>query len=65
LSALLNGKRYGADYLVVHKTPWTIAPGVLPTQWPDVEHCLPLITARLGPPAFSDDQIAVFALSRN
>ena len=65
LSALLRGKRYGADYLVVHRMPWTIAPGVPPTQWPDVEACLPLIAARLGPPAFSDEQIAVFALSRN
>ncbi|MGH8712969.1 MAG: hypothetical protein ACREYB_03060 [Casimicrobiaceae bacterium] len=63
LSALLRGKRYGADYLVVHRTPWTIAPGVLPTQWPDVERCLPKISARFGTPVFSDDQIVVFALS--
>jgi hypothetical protein len=65
LSALLRGKHYGADYLVVHRTPWTIAPGVPPTQWPDIEACLPLIRARLGTPAFSDDQIVVFALSRS
>ena len=64
LSALLRGKRYGADYLVVHRTPWTIAPGVPPTQWPDVEACLPLIRAQLGAPSFSDDQIVVFALAR-
>lgn len=63
LSALLRGKRYGADYLVMHRTPWTIAPGVPPTQWPDVEACLPRIAARLGPPIFSDDQIDVFPLS--
>jgi hypothetical protein len=65
LSALLRGKHYGADYLVMHRIPWTIAPGVPPTQWPDVEACLPLIAARLGAPVFSDDQIVVFALSRN
>ena len=65
LSALLRGKRYGADYLVVHRKPWTIAPGVPPTQWPDVEACLPLIRAQLGTPSFSDDQIVVFALARN
>ena len=64
LSALLAGKRYGADYLVVHRTPWTIAPGVPPTQWPDVEACLPLIRARLGAPSYSDDRIAVFPLHR-
>lgn len=64
LSALLRGKRYGADYLVVHRTPWTIAPGVPPTQWPDVEACLPLIRAQLGTPVFTDDQIVVFALRR-
>ncbi|MGH8850212.1 MAG: hypothetical protein ACREYD_04375 [Casimicrobiaceae bacterium] len=65
LSALLRGKRYGADYLVVHRTPWTIAPGVPPTQWPDMERCLPLIGAKLGAPVFTDDQIVVFALSSN
>ena len=64
LSALLQGKRYGADYLIVHKTPWTIVPGVRPTQWPDVEHCLPAIAARLGSPIFDDDQIVVFDLRR-
>jgi len=64
LSALLRGKRYGADYLVVHRTPWTIAPGAPPTQWPDIDACLPLIRAQLGAPSFSDDQIAVFALAR-
>lgn len=65
LSALLRGKHYGADYLIVHRKPWTIAPGVPPTQWPDIEACLPLIRAKLGTPAFSDDQIVVFALSRS
>ena len=65
LSALLRGKHYGAQYLVMHRKPWTIAPGVPPTQWPDIEACLPLIRAQLGTPAFSDDQIVVFALSRN
>lgn len=64
LSAVLAGKRYGADYLVVHRTPWTIAPGVPPTQWPDIEACLPLIRARLGAPSYSDDRIAVFPLGR-
>ena len=64
LSALLAGKRYGADYLVVHRTPWTIAPGVPPTQWPDIEACLPLIRARLGPPSYIDDRIVVFPLRR-
>ena len=65
LSALLRGKHYGADYLVVHRKPWTIAPGVPPTQWPDMEACLPLIRAKLGAPSFSDDQIVVFGLARN
>lgn len=65
LSNVLRGKRYGADYLVVHKIPWTIAPGVPPTQWPDMGRCLPSISERLGPPLFDDDQIAVFDLRRN
>ena len=65
LSALLQGKRYGADYLVIHKIPWTIVPGVRPTQWPDVERCLPAIAARLGAPIIDDDRIAVFDLRRN
>jgi hypothetical protein len=64
LSAVLAGKRYGANYLVVHRTPWTIAPGVPPTQWPDLDACLPLIRAQLGAPSFSDDRIVVFALAR-
>jgi hypothetical protein len=29
-----------------------------------MERCLPLISARLGTPVFSDDQIVVFALAK-
>jgi hypothetical protein len=65
LSAILRGERYGANYLVIHKTPWTIAPGVPPTAWPDMATCLPVIEARLGAPVFVDDQISVFALNPN
>ena len=65
LSAVLRGERYGADFLVMHKKPWTIAPGVPPTAWPDVAACLPMIAARLGAPVFADDQISVFALTTN
>jgi hypothetical protein len=61
LSALLAGTAVPADFLVVHLKPW---PHPLPAVfWPDVAGCLPRIEARMGKPAYKDDDIEVFALS--
>jgi hypothetical protein len=61
LSSILEGKTYGADYLVVHRHAWTIPPGTA-IEWPDVGACLPMIEKQLGAAFFSDEQIAVFRL---
>ncbi len=63
LSALLRGKTYGADYLVVRREPWRM-PTDIEFEWPDVARCLPAIEAALGPPVFRDDRIVVFKLER-
>ena len=63
LSEILRGRTYGADYLVMHVTPWTIPPDA-PVEWPDVASCLPAVEAKLGAPVFRDDSIVVFDLRR-
>ena len=59
--AVLRGETYGADYLVVHLVPWSVPPGEK-VPWPDIARCLPDVEAKLGPPVFRDERIAVFAL---
>lgn len=64
LSALLRGNTYGADYLVMHMRPWRMGNDIK-LDWPDVAACLPAIESALGPPVYTDDQIAVFDLKRS
>jgi hypothetical protein len=61
LSAVLRGENYGADFLVMHLTPWSTPPGA-DVPWPDVAKCLPMIEAALGAPFYRDERIVVFAL---
>ncbi len=61
LSAILRGEDYGADFLVMHLTPWSTPPGA-DVPWPDVAKCLPMIEAALGAPFYRDERIVVFAL---
>ena len=64
LSQILAGNSYGADYLVMHLTPWKTPPDAV-VEWPDVAACLPKIAARLGAPIYRDDTIVVFDLKRS
>jgi len=64
LSSVLAGKNYGADYLVMHLTPWKTPPDTALLEWPDVAACLPAIEAKLGAPIYRDAQIAVFDLRK-
>lgn len=61
--AVLRGETFGADYLVLHLAPWSVPPGER-VPWPDIERCLPDVVAKLGPPVYRDERIAVFALKR-
>jgi hypothetical protein len=61
VGAVLRGRDYGADYLVMHVRPWSVPPGE-DVPWPDVARCLPEIEAKLGAPVFRDDSIVVFTL---
>jgi hypothetical protein len=61
LSAILRGEAKGADFLVMHLHAWPAY--VPPPEWPDVRGCLPLIEAKLGPAAYRDRDLEVFALS--
>jgi hypothetical protein len=61
LSAILRGDRGGADFLVMHLRAWPSF--VPPPEWPDVGTCLPMIEAKLGPAAYRDPDVEVFALS--
>jgi len=61
LSNILEGKTYGADYLVMHLTSWRTPPESK-VEWPDVAACLPAIEKALGAPAYRDAQIVVFDL---
>jgi hypothetical protein len=65
LSNVLDGASDGADYLVLRLRSRSIppdAPPLWPDPWPDMTACTERVTARLGAPVFSDEQIAVFAL---
>jgi hypothetical protein len=64
LSALLRGDTAGGDFLVVHLKSWP-DPAHPPAQWPDMSICLPQIRQKLGAPAYTDDEVVVFALSDN
>ncbi len=61
LSAILRGETYRADFLVLHVKPWSTPPDAQ-VPWPDVERCLPMIEAALGPPFYRDEGIVVFTL---
>jgi hypothetical protein len=61
LSEILAGRTYGADYLVMHLTPWKTPPDAN-VEWPDVAACLPAIAAKLGAPVYRDASIVVFGL---
>jgi hypothetical protein len=61
LAAILRGEHGDADFLVMHRKPWSTPPEAK-VPWPDVATCLPVIEAALGPPFFSDDVIVVWAL---
>jgi hypothetical protein len=63
VAALLRGDTHGADYLVMHVKPRSMAADPGPA-WPDVAGCLPGIEARLGAPVYRDEQIVVFPLTR-
>jgi hypothetical protein len=63
LSAILRGETFGADYLVVHLRPWKTPPDA-EVEWPDMRACLPTITARLGPPERTDDDLVVYRLGK-
>lgn len=66
LAELLDGARYGGDYLVMRLHPWTLPPGKAfpwPVPWPDMVACVAKVEERLGQPVHRDDQVVVFALS--
>lgn len=63
LTSVLGGDAHGADYLVIHPKARNVAADPGPA-WPDVSGCMPAIEAKLGPPAYRDDQIVVYALDR-
>jgi hypothetical protein len=62
---IVRGEATRADFLVMHRKPWTTPPGqqILP-PWPDVTDCLGTIERALGAPVYRDDSIVVFALPR-
>jgi hypothetical protein len=61
LSDVMEGATWGADYLVLRLQPWSVPPG-LEMPWPDMAECTAKVQARLGPAAYRDEQIVVFAL---
>jgi hypothetical protein len=61
LAAVLRGETRGADYLVLHMTPWKTPPDA-EIEWPDMARCLPAIETALGTPVYRDDTMVVFAL---
>jgi hypothetical protein len=65
LDGILEGASWGGDYLVLRLQPWTIPQGKefpWPIAWPDMPACVATVTARLGEPAYRDEQVAVFDL---
>lgn len=63
LGDVLGGATWGADYLVLRMHPWTLPRG-LEAPWPDMTACAEKVAAKLGEPAYRDDQIVVFALAK-
>jgi hypothetical protein len=63
LPDVLDGTTYGADYPVLHLQSWTVPPGI-DRQWPDMPACVAKVAARLGEPAYRDEQVVVFALGK-
>jgi hypothetical protein len=61
VQSLLRGEREGADFLVIHRKPWSTPAGP-DVPWPDLGQCLPEIESALGPPVYRDEQIVAFAL---
>jgi hypothetical protein len=64
LSSILDGKSYGADYLVMHLAPWNPPPKDPNYEWPDITACLAMIETGLGAPIYRDAQILVFDLRK-
>ena len=64
LADIVDGATWGADYLVLRLHPWSVPPGI-DMPWPDMAACAEKVEARLGAPAYRDDQIVVFALARS
>jgi hypothetical protein len=65
LADILDGARWGGDYLVLRLQPWTLPPAPefpWPVAWPDMSACTAKVESRLGAPVYRDDQIVVFAL---
>jgi hypothetical protein len=65
LSDILDGARWGGDFLVLRLQPWTLPPAPefpWPVAWPDMPACVAKVEARLGAPVYRDEQIVVFAL---
>lgn len=68
LGDILAGATWGGDYLVMHLKPWTLPAGDAfpwPVAWPDMPACIEKVAAKLGAPTYRDDQLVVFALSKN
>ena len=59
LSEILEGRFHGAEYLIMHLSPWKLITDPDP-EWPNVAACLPKIEAVLGAPVYRDKQIVVF-----
>jgi hypothetical protein len=65
LADILDGARWGGDYLVLRLQPWTLPPAPefpWPVAWPDMQACAAKVESRLGAPFYRDEQIVVFAL---
>jgi hypothetical protein len=61
VTSILRGQTGGADFLVVHRKPWSTPPGQ-DVPWPDLSQCLPDIERALGAPIYRDDEIVAFAI---
>ena len=67
LADILEGARWGGDFLVLRMRPWTLPPAPefpWPVPWPDMPACAAEVESRLGAPVYRDDQIVVFPLSK-
>lgn len=66
LEDVLARRSGGADYLVLRLQPWTLPRKDFPwpVEWPDMAACAAAVEARLGAPAWRDEQIVVFSLKQ-